>query len=1443
MKIAKKVLSVLLAVAMILSTVAVAASAVGSPTTSKYQTKFTLKAQEVTFTSLNKMSGKATGFAVGDTESAGTVNVEAGKYYRINFYPKTNYCVGYTEGVVYFDGKLLDAKEIYTALGNSKGIDTSFYGMNADNGWIAYAVDGSAISGLTLGSNMDASAKKTGAFDAIKNADGSNYFKDGDDTKIDIIKWLIAPNAGAQAAFTSKLGDSAEDAFISSPDGMEVPYDTTNEALFYFTVQVPATAKAGDEFKIYIPQESRKDANGNGILTFGAAGDYECSSNDLQTKAVLGEDQYFDLSDAVLTLKIPGGTTISRDGLQEAYDTYKDTVLDNYKDSTEKTNFSNALAAAADELTNQALTSQEAIDAITTAITDNFGKLVLKDIDKSALGTLIEECDKCTLDDYVNDANWTTFQSKLTDAKSVYNNAELTTILQQATVDTAKSNLETAKGNLNALSGANYQALNALIDAFEKLTSTNYTSVSWGSANTAYLAAKEVPTNLKSNNQKTIDDAATALDNAIKALVEADANYTTLENLYNAVKDYVQGDYASGWSAFAGALDTAKGLLDNKNLKAKDQKTVDDAYTALNNAKEGLVPYGKANYTDLQNAVNDKPTYYAQADAYYNNWADYANALETANGLLANQNLNASQQATIDNAKNAVISTKGALTLKDADYTAVTNALSGVPANLDENYTAETVSVLKNAINAVQQGKKINEQETVTGYATAIVNATKDLVLKPADLTELNKAITADEKLKAEYYTTESFNAFTEVLNAAKELAKKTDLTFKDNQGQVDQMVINLDNAVKALVSLGADYNGLKTQVEAFEALTPAHYTAASYATVKAVYLSSNAVYATRISNPYTKEQQSVVDNAATALEEAMKDLVEADAVYTTLNAYIDDAAEMLDAENIWQYDDTYLGQLSAAKLTADGVDKDLKVKDQKTIDDAAEALKALVEAPVYSAYDYTTLNGLKATWLGMAANEDNYTKASWKIVKDAYDALVWNYTNEPTQYGKAQKQDGDFNTILSTALVTAGLADYSAVEAQKAEAAKLNENDYTKASWGKLTLALNNANTYNNYNSNHQDEVDALATAIETAIANLIMLADFTDLNAKIDEVDGWLKTATQSNYTVDSLGAVNTKLAAAKALQTEEITADEQNQVDTALSELTIAFAGLTLKTANFTELQAEIAKLAQKDSNKYTSASWQAYVEAVNAGQKAIDDKYDITKQGEVDALKAAIVKAESGLSEKQVSGEGVFEAPTGTVKEVYTVNDFTFRINKRAAKIQFIDADGNTWTYTRQDSRASIVSYDDEGNKLESDLSVALSYEDWTISQFLPKGVYTVRAKYGGTWDDVNTSTMTIQPAEPTNIELYSCELAATEGNWGHVALTLVAGSDVQRIQVVNATGSTTTSGVTSSEGNKNTFVTHASIYGLGKSVIHVRAYYADEWHDDFATVTYNCTSMK
>ncbi len=104
-----------------------------------------------------------------------------------------------------------------------------------------------------------------------------------------------------------------------------------------------------------------------------------------------------------------------------------------------------------------------------------------------------------------------------------------------------------------------------------------------------------------------------------------------------------------------------------------------------------------------------------------------------------------------------------------ADYTAVDEAIASIPEDLSV-YTDETVGTLNAAVEAVVRDLPASQQDVVDGYAEAIEDAIAKLAYKPADYTAVDAAIAKAEALDESLYAnfsavTEAVNAVEEGKN------------------------------------------------------------------------------------------------------------------------------------------------------------------------------------------------------------------------------------------------------------------------------------------------------------------------------------------------------------------------------------------------------------------------------------------------------------------------------------------------------------------------------------------------------------------------------------------------------------------------------------------------------------------------------------------------------
>ena len=194
--------------------------------------------------------------------------------------------------------------------------------------------------------------------------------------------------------------------------------------------------------------------------------------------------------------------------------------------------------------------------------------------------------------------------------------------------------------------------------------------------------------------------------------------------------------------------------------------------------------------------------------------------------------------------------------------------------------------------------------------------------------------------------------------------------------------------------------------------------------------------------------------------------------------------------------------------------------------------------------------------------------------------------------------------------------ANYSKVDEAIAKAEALNKDNYKD--FTGVEAAVNAV--VRDKNITEQSEVDAMAKAIEDAIAALQYKdADYTKVDAAIAKANALNK----DNYK-DFTGVE----AAVKAVvRGKNIT--EQTEVDAMAKAIEDAIAALQYKDADYTKVDAAIAKANALNKNDYKDFS------GVEAAVKAVVRGKNITEQSEVDKMAKAIEDAIAALEKKPAS----------------------------------------------------------------------------------------------------------------------------------------------------------------------------------------------------------------
>ena len=195
--------------------------------------------------------------------------------------------------------------------------------------------------------------------------------------------------------------------------------------------------------------------------------------------------------------------------------------------------------------------------------------------------------------------------------------------------------------------------------------------------------------------------------------------------------------------------------------------------------------------------------------------------------------------------------------------------------------------------------------------------------------------------------------------------------------------------------------------------------------------------------------------------------------------------------------------------------------------------------------------------------------------------------------------------------------ADYSAVEAAMA-AIPTDLTVYTDESVAALSTAVDGVVRGKAFVS--QANVNAMAQAIEDAIAALQYKdADYTKVDAAIAKANALNK----DNY--KDFSAVETAVKA--VVRDKNIT--EQSEVDAMAKAIEDAIAALQYKDADYTKVDAAIAKANALKKDDYKDFS------GVEAAVKAVVRGKNITEQSEVDKMAKAIEDAIAALEKKPAS----------------------------------------------------------------------------------------------------------------------------------------------------------------------------------------------------------------
>ncbi len=587
---------------------------------------------------------------------------------------------------------------------------------------------------------------------------------------------------------------------------------------------------------------------------------------------------------------------------------------------------------------------------------------------------------------------------------------------------------------------------------------------------------------------------------------------------------------------------------------------------------------GPADYSSVDAAI-------AKANALEkDNYKDFSAVEAAVNAVVRGKML--SEQADVDAMAQAIENAIAALQYKDADYTKVDAAIAKANAMNNDNY--KDFTAVEAAVNAVTRGKNLTEQTEVDAMAKAIEDAIAALQYKDADYTKVDAAIA-----KVNALNKDNHKDFSAVDDALKAVVRDKNIT---EQTEVDAMAKAIEDAIAALQYKDADYTKVDAAIAIVNALNKDNYK-----DFTAVEAAVNAV--TRGKN---LTEQTEVDAMAKAIEDAIAALQYKYVDYTKVDAAIAKANALKKDE----YKD-----FSAVEAAVNAVVRDKNITEQSEVDAMAKAIEDAIAALQYRDADYTKVDAAIAK--ANALKKDEYKDFS--AVEAAVNAVVRDKNiTEQSEVDAMAKAIEDAIAALQYKYV-----DYTKVDAAIAKANALKKDEYKDFS--AVEAAVNAV--VRDKNITEQGEVDAMAKAIEDAIAALQYRdADYTKVDAAIAKANALKKDEYKDFSAVEA--AVNA------VVRDKNIT--EQSEFDAMAKAIEDAIAALQYKDADYTKVDAAIAKANALNKNDYKDFS------GVEAAVKAVVRGKNITEQSEVDKMAKAIEDAISALEKKPASTKpGTFD----------------------------------------------------------------------------------------------------------------------------------------------------------------------------------------------------------
>lgn len=497
------------------------------------------------------------------------------------------------------------------------------------------------------------------------------------------------------------------------------------------------------------------------------------------------------------------------------------------------------------------------------------------------------------------------------------------------------------------------------------------------------------------------------------------------------------------------------------------------------------------------------------------------------------------------------------------------------------------------------------------------------LVKQEINKEELQKLV--NREFNPDGYTEKSWKVYEEAKAGAQAVLDRENVSI----GEVEAAYIKLSDAIDALVAM-VDLSALITEAEAIDA---GMYTTESWITfAKALTDAKEVLAQSDVSQESQVEAYYQLQGAMKALiklPSGTENMLSGKEAVTNSAMEIENPGNATDGNLSCSYDDPFiqiaaLGEDNGNPETWEPVYLQYDLGTERQID----------KMDIYRTY-YADGN-VDIRWLDClveVSSDPEFPEEAVQVLFGPEDVVSKPFQETPQEivpdspvtaryiriYGKGHTCSwGSSNkiNISEVEVFGSGAADASVLEAMIAQAEQLQEADFTSDSFGRFLAELQRIKEILGKPDLNQAMVNQAAADLGCIMEQLVKKADFSSLNAAIDQA----RQLAEIHYTQASYQALAAALEAAERIAADELSA--QAAIDQAETDLRDAVERLVPK-ADFTALNNLIEEANSKIETDYTQISYQEMRKALEAAKKTAAD--ESAAQSAVDEAAAGLKKA--------------------------------------------------------------------------------------------------------------------------------------------------------------------------------------------------------------------------